>query len=119
PFSDATEMPVTLAKCLPKVPLRMELDDWRRSKVAKRPQPSLLITLFRTEESVRSTDEPGFACFFSLGLGNWLVRPASHEAFKERRGHQCRQHRHNHQRGEKALRYDAALEPDIDNDQFH
>src|SRR6266487_1750 len=128
-------MPVTLEKSLPKIPLLTEFEPLStfvgRQQTTQFPVAPLRISCTSRSEDVvfeffhehvkalTSADELGFACLFSLGPRNELVRLASHEAFEQRRSHERREHCHNHQRGEKSLRYDAALEPDIDNDQFH
>ena len=64
-------------------------------------------------------DEPGFGCFFSFGLGNELVRPASNEAVEQWRSHQRCDNRHDDKRGKKSFRNNPTLEADIDDDQLH
>ena len=72
---------------------------------------SLLIALFLAQR--------GFACFFSLRLWKGLLCAAAHEPFEYRRGHERRDNRHDYERGEKSIGYDAALQTDVNDDQLH
>src|SRR5438876_7538459 len=54
-----------------------------------------------------------------FGFLDRLVPAGANEPLEDRRSHECRDNSHDDQHGEKPFGDDTALEPDVDDDEFH